>query len=603
MTMNNETKNMPDAFTINRLFIAEYEQAKYWTGGKRNILTSIKDGDFYLIFKTGKNFIPSPMYQQIIEDMDTYKEVYDVEALGDEDYLRFIKSKVDRFSNENTNVYFLYMESIFDVMKEQFPNVANVQSCKNFRVGRIATKKKTVMKTDSQKPKSDNSDLFSGMNEVITIDDVNVHTTNQTISSEEMNNIEPPKREKSVGTNENRNTNVNNRENKEKEKKEERVPEKPQEKKTEKKEEKQEKEEKKQTPNGNSGQPQKKNTPPTKEEVKKPQEKETAKETTKQTNENSSFISAEDLLGEESYEEEKKDIRLNIKKEEEKEEKREEKQEAKKPNVEQPILNTKKDYENIGVNTRKEPPNTPHPTQPSPPPRREPPKNKPNEEREKKDGGRKIESTIDFSAFGDVILGEDIKGNKEQTAENIRKMEQRGREQKEKPMGEPRQTNVSGVQGSAPQPRQPRQQRPQRGGPQPVQKRPMGSSSSGDTLTIQELERQIFGEKQVTVSYDKEYKEVDDQKARMTNSIMERLIANINKFAKKVLEYDFNRAKYVELISMLIKSIDYNDFLDGWDIVEPGYPLLIDEKTYAALRDEALYYSKICEMLYEEDNW
>lgn len=165
----------------------------------------------------------------------------------------------------------------------------------------------------------------------------------------------------------------------------------------------------------------------------------------------------------------------------------------------------------------------------------------------------------------------------------------------------------SGVQGSPPPNRNPQGARPTPGGN--VGGRGLGGRGKPTTpspesdMSIQELERIIFGGKQEKVSFEKVYTELDDSKAQTVNLYMERLIENINKFAKKVVDYNFDHAQYVSLVTTLVKSTDYMDFMDSWEVVDPGRPLGIDEKTYASLLREARYYAKVCETLYENDEW
>jgi hypothetical protein len=482
---------------IERLFIAEYENAQRWTAGKKGILSSIKENDYYLIFRTGKDKIPSPIYQKIIEDMGQHKIVLEAEILGNADYLNFIEAKIRAYASPITNVYFLDMESVYDELKSRLEDIVNVQSCRDFKVGRRLTKKKTIMKT-SNKPNinidEDNSEIFSTMNDVINsndedniainIEDVDAHTTSNSqqvsVDDIENDNIDIPNSNLDV-SNENIKDDIN-----------------------------------------------------------------------QDINENASE---------------------NIKEK----------------------MDSIKDENNPHLNLKKDDINNPHLDKDISDSSRRPF----NENIGKSKEIKRQHTPLDLGDIADVV-GLDKPKIDPSMQERMKKIKERKEDDYKQPSRNndvPKQDS-SAVNGRPS--RGPRGNGTQGGGF--GQKKPQ-QKVQGDTPSIQELERQIFGGTQVTISFDKTYTELDDEKAKMVELLMKRLIENINKLAKKVTEYDFNHAKYLELITTLVKSIDYNDFLDSWDIMEPGYPLNIDEKTYSFLYDEAQYYSQVCEMLYENDNW
>lgn len=162
-------------------------------------------------------------------------------------------------------------------------------------------------------------------------------------------------------------------------------------------------------------------------------------------------------------------------------------------------------------------------------------------------------------------------------------------------MGSPRQNQGQG-RG------QNRNQKGQQGGGRRGQQVQQPQQSYED-CTIQELEKVIFGTKQEYASFEKEYTEVDDGKANIVSLLLDRLIQNIQKLSKNVMNYNLEHKDYIQLITLIVKANDYNDFQLSWEVAQPGSPLGIDESTYNYLKDEALYYSNVCEMLYEKDNW
>ena len=115
----------------NRLFIAEYENSKEWTDGKRVILSKIQEGDFYLIFKTGKGKKLSPLMVGLINDIGDKKQIIDVTQLNDQEYKKRITKEIKKYADTNTDVYFLYMDPVFQQLKTKILGINSVQSRRN----------------------------------------------------------------------------------------------------------------------------------------------------------------------------------------------------------------------------------------------------------------------------------------------------------------------------------------------------------------------------------------------------------------------------------------------------------------------------------------
>lgn len=130
-----------------------------------------------------------------------------------------------------------------------------------------------------------------------------------------------------------------------------------------------------------------------------------------------------------------------------------------------------------------------------------------------------------------------------------------------------------------------------------------GADRNQDGSVIQALEKAIFGVQQNFASPQKNYSELDDSKAKTVSLMADRLIANINLLVSGILDFHFSYEDYMELIATLVKSDNLDDFQEGWSIVHPGCRLKLNEEIYRAIRNEANYYAKTCDVLYGEDCW
>lgn len=139
--------------------------------------------------------------------------------------------------------------------------------------------------------------------------------------------------------------------------------------------------------------------------------------------------------------------------------------------------------------------------------------------------------------------------------------------------------------------------------PRGGRKGPAPSPSPCDNKSMQEIEDLIFASSIEKKDNSKKYTKLDDNKAQLILSMRDRLIQNIEKFAKSVTEYNFSDDDYLLLITSFLKSTDFNDFTNSWECVMPGKPLGINETVYLSIRKEAVYYNNLCNMLYMKDRW
>lgn len=147
------------------------------------------------------------------------------------------------------------------------------------------------------------------------------------------------------------------------------------------------------------------------------------------------------------------------------------------------------------------------------------------------------------------------------------------------------------------------QQRSQQGRKFQQGGRPSPQQPVQNNMSLQEIEKMIFGAKSAEVSFDKVYTELDIDKMNAVTGFTNRLIDKINKLSKNAISYDMSYGQYVKLITMLAKSDDYEDFVKSWDVAEAGLPLGINEDIYKILYQGARHYAEICRQMYDDDPW
>jgi hypothetical protein len=119
----------------------------------------------------------------------------------------------------------------------------------------------------------------------------------------------------------------------------------------------------------------------------------------------------------------------------------------------------------------------------------------------------------------------------------------------------------------------------------------------------EDLEKAIFGAVIVDKVEERVYTPLDDAKAQMVTLFADRFIQHAELLIKGIKKHEFSFEEYMELISTLVRSDNINDFKEGWGIVHPGCTLDIEADTYIALRNEAMYYTSVCDTFFVGDKW
>ena len=153
---------------VKRLFIAEYEATNIWTGGKRSILNDIREGDFYLIFKTGRSDKPlSNVCASVIKDMAERKILIDVTRKTSDECMDEILKNIKEYANANTYIFFLKMENVYQELKPRIKETENVYQNATYKVARFIQKNnKGNNKKKKKEPAvsvSNKNQIFGGM--------------------------------------------------------------------------------------------------------------------------------------------------------------------------------------------------------------------------------------------------------------------------------------------------------------------------------------------------------------------------------------------------------------------------------------------------------
>ena len=107
--------------------------------------------------------------------------------------------------------------------------------------------------------------------------------------------------------------------------------------------------------------------------------------------------------------------------------------------------------------------------------------------------------------------------------------------------------------------------------------------------------------------YNKEAEitELDEKKVDLSNAVFLRLAARIRNaipvIAKKAEAGEFAEEKYYEFVEMIMRSYDYEDFMNCWNMFNNDTKLNISEGLYSDIRSQSEYYCNLCAMLYITD--
>lgn len=136
-----------------------------------------------------------------------------------------------------------------------------------------------------------------------------------------------------------------------------------------------------------------------------------------------------------------------------------------------------------------------------------------------------------------------------------------------------------------------------------MQRRGPQGPSPYDNTSMQDIEDLIFQQANEIKVDKKQYTKLENDEIQVTIGLFERLVSNINKFARGIAEYGFDDSAYNKLIVTFVKAENYDDFVNSWNCTMPGKPVNIDEKIYESIKKEAMYYNKVCQMFMIHDKW
>lgn len=150
---------------IKRLYVGEYEDADKWLYSA--VLKNTKPDDYFLIFKTGKFEDPPSVTQRIIGELAQYKKIIDAVELGEDDYFRYVQSKIESIASENTYIIFVgnNIKPIYDRLDKESIKCANILF---FRTSKVSNRR-LVPKNKTSNVQAENGDIFTGVMETISV--------------------------------------------------------------------------------------------------------------------------------------------------------------------------------------------------------------------------------------------------------------------------------------------------------------------------------------------------------------------------------------------------------------------------------------------------
>ena len=125
-----------------------------------------------------------------------------------------------------------------------------------------------------------------------------------------------------------------------------------------------------------------------------------------------------------------------------------------------------------------------------------------------------------------------------------------------------------------------------------------------DNRTLEEIEKEIFGDEKKYKKIEKVYTELDLSKMKTVDLYLERLINGIKKYCKKDadgnIDIDYNN--FIEFIMILLKAENYDDFIKSWEVIS-SFDISLTEEEYTFIKEEAEYYAEVCNLFYGKDKW
>lgn len=504
---------------VRYLFIAEYEAAQGWIAGNiSRFKTSVRQDDFYLLYKIGRRPLPPPGIEMVIQSLGKQVRIVDATQIRDEEMIQHIVSEIKSVRKISIEIWFLQMKEEFDSVKNQLPEYT-ISYAETFQVGRRG--KKAESQTKEEPHKKENNP--SGSPPVRDTEDKASPPSQQQVNQESQNGKKQKRRRNSKKPEQRPRQSSKNPEDKSSDR------------------------------SSSSNQADKKVEP--KETVKQPEPEEPANVATG-------------------------------------------KHDPKEPEAKR--AGSKKitgfDMADIFDSFNLFGAGFPKTTQ-----------------SQKDSDSTHEESNSSATTKPDAIPVESDSASSESSPPEevitpegqVRSYEyQAGTTGKDTPSKEPaaekRVPNSSARKppaGSIPSPQSSYRHGKGDSGKGRSEKSAPKESSTADLMRI------IFGARHDERSYQHDFTELENSKAQMVSKLEERLIQNINLLVKGVKDYNWDYPEYMQFIVTMIRSSGYQDFLESWSIVSPNHQIQITEDVYKAIFDEAEYYSRVCDLLYAEDNW
>mgnify|MGYP007101861947 CR=1 FL=1 len=134
---------------VERLFIAEYENVKSWTGNQKRKNNKNNANDLFLILKTGKDIKMSSSIQSFLSSLEGQREDIDISGLEKEAADTILLTNIRKYISHDTVVYFLSMPERYARLKDGLDDIcAQVMSKKDYNVSRFRGNKKRLQKTE-----------------------------------------------------------------------------------------------------------------------------------------------------------------------------------------------------------------------------------------------------------------------------------------------------------------------------------------------------------------------------------------------------------------------------------------------------------------------
>lgn len=95
----------------------------------------------------------------------------------------------------------------------------------------------------------------------------------------------------------------------------------------------------------------------------------------------------------------------------------------------------------------------------------------------------------------------------------------------------------------------------------------------------------------------------DKKTSNAKAELMAALLNRVHRHAEAVLVQKISEDQYFQLMLIFMKSESLEEACESWQCLQPMIPLKITSGEFSALKSEAIYYSKVSDILYGEDLW